>query len=641
MFGGYMGRVLWVDLSSGKLTDEPLSEELCLKYLGGYGIGARLIYDRQRAGTDPLGPESILGVATGPLTGTPAVIGSRFTVMGKSPLTGTWGDANAGGHFGPTLKQAGYDAVFLTGTSDAPVYLIIDDGKPDLRSAARLWGKTTYETEDILKREHGDDVQVVSIGPSGERGSLISCVIHDKGRAAARFGLGAVMGAKKIKAIAVRGSTKVPMACGEKVNALRRKYLHQITVEKVGFSQAYMVGTPGFTTTAALNGDSPVKNWAGACLADFREDMAKALGHEHLFRYRTKKYGCWRCPIVCGGIVRVGGSRYSVEEAHQPEYETMSAFGPNCMNFNVESIIKANDICNSYGLDTISAGALVAFAMECYDKGLLTRRDTDGLDLSWGNPEAIVKLTERIARNEGLGAVLSLGLEKAAKTIGKGAEEFAVHVRGEAIAMHDPRFEPAMAVIYKMFPGKHIQASQFCKPPGLHEGMPSFGTDREKQTGRGKALKLYECLCNVVNCSGVCLFGYLSTYVDCIPEFLAAVTGAPWDLESAIKAGERISNMRQAFNIREGVNLIKTPFPVRVLGKPPLEKGPTAGFTVDMELILSEYLQAMGWSHDEARPSMEKLVELGMEDVARGLERCLEPGRSMGYSDAVCRAPKS
>ncbi|MEW6227783.1 MAG: aldehyde ferredoxin oxidoreductase family protein [Bacillota bacterium] len=619
MLGGYMGRVLRVDLSSGKFEDEPLSEEQCLNYLGGYGIGLRLIYDRQRPGADPLGPESILAFATGPLTGTPALIGSRFTVMGKSPLTGTWGDANAAGYFGPALKQAGYDGVFFTGASDTPVYLLIDNGKPEIRSAFSLWGKTTYETEDMLKREHGDDIQVACIGPAGEKGSLISCVIHDKGRAAGRFGLGAALGAKKIKAVAVRGSAEVPVACVEGMKDLRKKYLHQMTVEKVGASSVYAIGTPCLTAPAALNGDSPVRNWAGACSADFGAEAARPLQHENLFRYRTKKYGCWRCPIACGGIVAVESALYRVEEAHQPEYETMSAFGPNCMNSDIESIIKANDICNSYGLDTISTGALVAFAMECYEKGFLTPEDADGLDLSWGNPEAVVKLTEKIARREGLGAILSLGLDKAARAIGKGADEFAIHVRGDAIAMHDPRFEPALAVIYKMFPGKHIQASQFCKPPGLDEGIPGFGADREKQAGRGKALKLLECLCNVVNCSGVCLFGYLSTYVDCIPEFLTAVTGVRWSLEDTVKAGERISNLRQAFNIREGANLIKSPFPSRVLGSPPLDKGPTAGFKVDMELILSEYLDAMGWSRDEARPSTERLVQLGMEDVARDL----------------------
>lgn len=619
MVGGYAGKILWVDLTSGKLEAEPLTKQLCRDYLGGYGFGLRFIYDRQKPGIDALSPDSVVGLATGPLSGTPAVIGTRFTLMGKSPLTGTWGDANGAGYFGPMLKRAGYDAIFFSGVSSKPVYLFIDNGKAELRCASSIWGKTTYETEDVLKREHGHDLQVASIGPAGEKLSLISCVIHDKGRAAARFGLGALLGSKRVKAVAVRGSMEIPLARPELVNELRRKYVNQIRVEKVGFSEAYMVGTPGYTAAGAVNGDSPVRNWSGAGAVDFTPETAMNLEHGKLFAYRTKKYGCWRCPIVCGGVLKIETGLYQIQEAHQPEYETMAAFGSNCMNSNIESIAKANDICNAYGIDTISAGALVAFAMECYERGIIKKSDADGIDLTWGNPDAVVRLTQKIADREGLGQILSLGLEKAAQIIGRGAEEFAVHVRGDAIAMHDPRFEPAMAVIYKMFSGKHIQASQFCKPPGLDDNIPDFGMDRERQAGRGRHLRVLECLCNIANCSGACLFGYLSTYVECLPEFLGAVTGDEWTLERAVSVGERISNMRQAFNVREGVNLIKTPFPSRALGLPPLENGPTAGFTVDMDTILSEYLDAMGWSRDEARPSKEKLLKLGMEDIARDL----------------------
>jgi len=619
MLGGYVGKMLWVDLSKGTLINEPLDKDLCLKYLGGYGIGMRLIYNRQQPEIDPLDPMSIICFGTGPLTGTPAVIGSRFTVMSKSPLTGTWGDSNCGGYFGPMLKQSGYDMVFFEGASDTPVYLFIDNGKPELKNASMLWGKTTYETEDILKKIHGKGTQVVSIGPAGERLCQISCIIHDKGRAAGRFGLGAILGSKKIKAIAVKGKIKVPIAYPEKVDSLRKKYIDQIRVEKLGFAELYKIGTPTFTETGALNGDSPVKNWSGSCSVDFKADMAKKLGTENLFKYRTKKYGCWQCPIVCSGMVKIENSKYKIKKTHQPEYETLSVFGSNCMNSNIESIIKVNDICNSYGIDTISTGAMVAFAMECYEKGLISQKDSEGLKLSWGNPEAIVKLTEKIAKGEGIGKLFSYGLKKASEAIGKGAEELAVHVRGEAIAMHDPRFEPAMAVIYKMFPGKHIQTSQFCKPVGINGGIPDFGVDREKQIKRGKGIRLLECLCNVVNCSGVCLFGYLSTFVDCIPEFLTAVTGQKYQLDDIIEIGERISNMRQAFNIREGVNIVKDSFPSRALGIPPLDKGPTAGFTVKIEDILSEYLDSMEWSRDEARPNREKLTELGMENVIKDL----------------------
>jgi len=619
MLGGYMGRILWIDLSERKLTEQCLDEKMCRDYLGGYGIGMRMIYDNQKASLDPLDPGSIVAFGTGPLTGSPAVIGSRFTVMGKSPISQTWGDANSGGYFGPALKRAGYDMVFLTGASDTPVYLSIDNGRAELKDALELWGMTTYEVDSTLKGLYGRDSQVACIGPAGERGSLLSCIIHDRGRAAARSGFGAVLGSKKVKAIVVRGDEVVPVADAEKAKALRSKYVRQIRVEHVGSSQLYMIGTPALFGLCALGGDAPVKNWSGACLGDFDQSQIESLHHDNFYKFKTKKYGCFGCPIACSGTFDIAEGPYAVSHSHQPEYETISAFGSNCMNSNPESIIKANDICNSYGLDTIGTGSMIAFAMEAYEKGLISAEDAGGLDLSWGNPDAVVKLAEDIALGRGLGEVLSMGLERAAEAIGGDAESFAVHVQGEAIAMHDPRFEPTMSVIYRMFPGKHIQASQFCKPPAFDDEIPGYGADRERQAGRGTQLKSLECLCNVVNCAGVCVFGYLSTHVDCVPEFLSAVTGVDMGVPEAIEVGERISNMRQAFNIREGVNLVKTKVPARVLGAPPLGAGPTAGFSVDSDLILSEYLDAMRWSHEDGRPSKERLLELGMEDVARDL----------------------
>ena len=619
MLGGYMGKILWVDLSENKLREEYLDEDMCRSYLGGIGIGMRLIYDNQEEGIDPLCPDSIIGIGTGPLTGSPAIIGSRFMVMGKSPVSGTWGDANSGGYFGPVLKQAGYDMVFIRGAAESPVYIVIENGKAGIRDARELWGMTTDQVESTLKRLYGSKSQVACIGPAGEMGSLISCIIHDEGRAAARSGFGAVLGKKKVKAIVVRGDMKVPVSDYERTQQLRKKYMKQIRVDHVGSSELYMVGTPALFTLCALGGDTPIKNWKGASLVDFSKAQIDLLHHDNFYKYRTKKYGCFQCPIVCSGIFDLTEGPYTATNVHQPEYETIAAFGSNCMNTSPESIIKANDICNKYGLDTIGAGSMIAFAMEAYERGLLSKDDTGGYDLTWGNPDAIIRLTEDMALGRGLGKILSAGPEKAAEFIGKEAREFAVHVRGESIAMHDPRHEPSMSVIYRMFPGKHIQASQFCKPPEFNDEIPFYGTDREKQEGRGTWLKSLECLCNVVNAAGVCVFGYLSTTVDCIPEFISSIVGLECGVPEALEIGERISNMRQAFNVREGVNLVRTYFPQRALGIPPLKGGPTEGFTVDSELILSEYLDAMNWSHEDGRPSKAKLDELGMADIIRDL----------------------
>ncbi|AYO29204.1 hypothetical protein D2962_00060 [Biomaibacter acetigenes] len=613
MGDGYMGRVLWVDLCKKKVWDEQLDDDMKFNYLGGYGIALKVILSRQKRGADPLGKDSICGVMTGPLTGSGSIIGSRFTVFGKSPLTGTWGDANSGGYFGPQLKRAGYDGVFITGASDVPVYIFIDSGRAEIVDASDLWGKDTFETDEMLKKKHGKDTQIACIGPAGEKKNMFSAVITDKGRAAARFGLGALWGSKNLKCIVVKGNIPIKVADEELLKNLRKKYTDQIIKEHVGASAAYQIGTPGYTAAGALNGDSPVKNWKGVCGIDFTQDDASRIAVDKLFKYRTKKYGCYRCPIVCGGLVSIKEGPYAVKETHQPEYETMAAFGSNCGNSNLESIIAANDICNRYGIDTISTGAAVAFAIECYENGLLTDEDTGGLKLAWGDHASIVELTRQIACSEGLGALLSRGLNEAARSIGGDAEKYAVHVMGDAIAMHDPRFEPAMGIIYKMFPGKHIQAAQFCSPPGLKEAVIGFGTEKENVKERVFQLKILECLCNIVNASGSCLFGFLSTTSECIGEFLTAVTGREWTNQKMIEVGERISNLRQLFNIREDANPVTARFPERALGNPPLKKGPTEGFTVDMETLMKEYLKLMNWN-EKGIPERHNLVRLKIDN---------------------------
>ena len=479
-----------------------------------------------------------------------------------------------------------------------------------------MWGATTYQVDTVLKSRHGSDAQVACIGPAGENGSLISCVMHDRGRAAARSGFGAVLGSKKLKALVVRGNTPIPVADRLRTDALRSKYMRQIRVEHVGSSSLYMEGTPALFTICALGGDAPVKNWGGACLADFTQEQIEQLSPT-ISTNRVKKYGCHGCPIACSGVFTVPDGPFAAKDTHQPEYETIAAFGSNCMNSNPESIIKANDICNEYGLVQSAPGPW----SRCH--GGIRKTDRQGRyrrhRADVGNPDAIVKLVEDIARGRGLGKTLAMGPEKAAAAIGGGAESFAIHMKGESLAMHDPRFEPTMSVIYRMFPGKHIQASQFCKPPAFDDAIPGYGADREMQAGRGTQLKSLECMCNTVNSAGVCLFGYLSTTADCIPEFISSIVGFECGMEEALEIGERISNMRQAFNIREGANLVKAAFPERALGAPPLEGGPTAGFTADANLILAEYLDAMRWSREDGRPSRERLCELGMADIADDL----------------------
>jgi aldehyde:ferredoxin oxidoreductase len=616
MARGYMGKVLFADLSKNKLRDEALDEKLCRQFIGGYGIGARILFSRQKAGVDPLGPNNTFGILSGPFTGTPALSGTRFTAVGKSPLTGGWGDANSGGYFGAFLKFAGYDALFFAGISAKPVYLFINNGKAELRDAAHIWGKDTRQTEDILKSELGKDVEVACIGPSGENLSLISAVFN-RTRTAARSGLGAVMGSKKLKAVAVKGNMKVPLASEEKTKELRKKWQAELGGHIVWLKP---FGTPFLVDIGVQSGDSPVKNWTGVGVIDFPD--FQPLVKEAVIERTEKKYACYMCPIGCGGYMKAGTGEYKYAAgARRPEYETTAMFGTNCLNNNLESIIKAADICDRYGIDTISAGAAIALAIECYEKGIITEKDTDGIEMTWGNHKAIVAMTEKLAKREGFGDVLADGVKAAAEKIGRGAEQYAIHVGGQELPAHDPKNAFFYATSYRLdpTPGRHFVGSELSDAPGHPAGLlPKF--DLKSFSGRGEARRIGSNFHQVVVCTGTCLFVYWAfPNVDPIAEFMRAVTG--WDVtnEELLTTGERISNIRHAFNIREGLNPLEFKVPDRVLGKPPLKEGPVAGVTVDEDTMIKDYLTAMDWDLKTAKPSKKKLLELGLDDVAQEL----------------------
>ena len=616
MARGYMGKVLFVDLSKNELKDEALDEKLCRQFIGGYGIGARILFSRQKAGVDPLGPDNTLGFLTGPFTGTPALSGTKHTIVGKSPLTGGWGDASSGGYFGAFLKFAGYDALFFTGISAKPVYLFINNGKAELRDAAHIWGKDTRQTEEILKSELGKDVEVACIGPSGEKLSHIAAVLS-KNRTAARSGLGAVMGSKKLKAVAVKGKMKVPLANEEKTKELRKKWQAELGGHIVWLKP---FGTSFLVDIGVQSGDSPVKNWTGVGVIDFPD--FQPLAKEAVMERTDRKFACYMCPIGCGGYMKAGTGEYKYAAgARRPEYETTAMFGTNCLNNNLESIIKAGDICDRYGLDTISAGAAIALAIEGYEKGLITKSDTDGIEMTWGNHKSIVAMTEKLAKREGFGDVLADGVKAAAERIGRGADQYAIHVGGQELPAHDPKHAFNFATSYRLdpTPGRHFVGSELSDAPGHPAGLlPKF--DLKSFSGRGGARRIGSNFHQVVVCTGMCLFVYWAfPNVDPIAEFMRAVTG--WEVtdDELLQTGERISNLRQAFNIREGLNPLEFKVSDRVLGRPPLKEGPVAGVTVDEDTMIREYLTAMDWDFKTAKPSKKKLLELGLEDVAQEL----------------------
>ncbi len=612
MARGFAGKMLWVDLSKEELKDEVLDEELGRQFMGGYGLGARILFSRQKAGVDPLGPDNILGFTTGVLTGTDALGGSRYILVGKSPLTGGWGDANSGGNVGPYLKFAGYDAVFFTGIAEKPVYLYIDNGKAEIRDAAHLWGKDSFETEDILRGELGKDVEVACIGPSGEMVSLIAGVMNNKGRTAARSGLGAVMGSKKLKAIALKGSMKVPVADEKKASEMRKRHL--AGMDPPPFMKNF--GTPGLFNMSCEFDDAPCQNWAGTAVVDFPD--YKDISAEPLIAKQERKYGCWHCPIACGGHMKAGTGEYQYEAgAHKPEYETLAMFGSNCLNSNLESIIKINDICNRYGLDTISTGASIAFTIECYENGLITQKDTDGLEMTWGNHRSIVAMTEKLAKREGFGGIIADGVRIAAERIGKGSEKYAMHIGGQEIPAHDSRGGHGFAIGYgaEPTPARHTQSGEGPLPRGT---VPEF--DRSTFKGRGEPHKIGSSFNQVMNAAGCCMvvFGDGYGHADWLVEAIGVITGWDFTREELLKTGERIDNMRQAFNVREGVKL-PFQFPDRMMGIPPKEVGPRAGITLDRDEVFNEYLTAMDWDIKTGKPSKKKLLELGLEDVAQEL----------------------
>jgi len=594
MLGGYMGKLLFVDLSKGDIKEEVPEERLYQDFMGGYGLGARVLYSRQPGGVDPLGPESIIGFVTGPLTGMRGmVMAPRFTVVGKSPLTGGWGDANSGGYFGPYLKFAGYDAVFFSGVSPKPVYLFVDNGQAELRDAGHLWGKDSRETDEGLKSELGGNVAVACIGPAGERLSLISSIMHDIGSAAARSGLGAVMGSKRLKAVAARGTMEVPIPDKEKVTRASKEFLGQYMGDY--YERFKKWGTCGDNANAALNGDSPVKNWAGVGVVDFPN--AKAIGGDAMIAIQERKHGCLWCPIRCKGVMKAGGLKGFPYEAgsHKPEYETSAAFGMLLLNDNLESIVKANDICNRYGLDTISAGATIAFAVECYENGIISKEDTGGIELGWGKSQAVVAMTEQMARREGFGAVLADGVKRAAERIGRGAERYAIHSGGQELAMHDPRLMSIFATAYECdsAPGRHTS--------GAMDAM-------------------YSSVMRIMDTSGMCMLQWISAPQVDMAKIISAALGREVSMQDLMKTGERISHIRQAFNAREGIDPQSRKMSLgRPVGNPPLQAGPTANVTVDAEGMRVKYFEGMGWDLKTGKPSRERLMASGLDDVAQDL----------------------
>jgi aldehyde:ferredoxin oxidoreductase len=660
MSKGYMGKVMWVNLSQKRVDYEDIPDEMYEKFLSGYGLGAKILFDNIPPGADPLGPENILGFCAGLLTGTPSIMTGRWMVVAKSPLTGGWGDANCGGDLSPAIKRAGVDAIFFTGISEGPVYLMVDGDKVEIRDASGIWGKDTVETEDAIRKDLGDEkgqFRIACIGPAAERLSLISGISNDKGRFAARSGLGSVMGSKKLKAIAVKGKSKIEAQDSERIKDLSKAFSRSLNradfvmkilngrllkgagwLFRVAPPQAMMgdtyrlvlkkYGTAGITSLSSENGDSPVKNFSGAGFRDFPLGRAGKISDDAVIKYEEKKYGCYSCPIRCGGIIKVKEGPYPLEESHKPEYETLCVFGAYCLCDDVYTILKINDLCNRGGLDTISAGVAVGFAIECFEQGILTKEDTGGLELRWGAGETILKLVEKMIKREGIGDLLADGVKRAAEKIGKGSEKYAMHAGGQELPMHDPRFDPGYGTAYisEPTPGRHtisgLTWQEMMRMDRYFSGAKKIPLSYSKQgrlSPKGKVTNqvLNSKFMQIINSVGMCMFGVNIGPRAPLFEWLNAATGWTKSPDEYLEVGERIETLRHSFNVREGIKPKDFKINPRAVGDPPLEYGPHAKVTVDLEAMKRNFYDAFDWDYETGKPSRDRLEKLGLHEVIK------------------------
>ena len=660
---GYMGKILHVDLTTGKTRVEKIPDGTYERFLSGAGLAAKVLFDAIPKGADPLGPDNVLGLVSGLLTGTGAFLTGRWMVTGKSPLTGGYGEANCGGTFSPAIKRCGYDGIFFRGISQRPVYLRILEDKPELVDASHVWGKDAVEAERMIQDELGDKrVRVAVIGQAGEKLSRISGVCNDRGRIAARSGLGAVMGSKRLKAVALLGKDPIEVSDPERIKSLNERFMKWFKtgesferrvpsgfftlmgrffrVSPIGMAQdgnlAKMAfrqfGTIVTNVLSSENGDSPVKNWKGAGYRDFPINTHSGkLDPQRILERQFRKYHCFSCPVGCGGLCKVTSGPYPLEETHKPEYETCCSFGALLLNNDLDAIFKINEMLNRAGMDTISAGVTVAFAMECYENGMLSRKDLDGIDLSWGNAQGVIQLLQKMIDREGIGDVLADGVKRAAERIGKGSEMYAMHAGGQELSMHDARLDPGFLVSYELepTPGRHTNISyQWAELFAMHKvfkGLPKppqFYRVKEKYNPQGKQVlqAAGSKYVQMANGLGACLFGLQLAGNLPLVEYANAAAGWNFRPEDYLRIGERIQNVRQAFNAREGILPMKDfSMNPRAAGNPPMTYGPLKGVRLDRERLTGDFCRAMGWDEGTGIPTKAKLEELGLQEISKAL----------------------
>ncbi|NOR82532.1 MAG: aldehyde ferredoxin oxidoreductase [Ardenticatenales bacterium] len=611
---GFMGRILRVDLTNARVSEEPLSERYTRMFLGGSGLATKYLFDELEKGVDPLGPDNKIIYMTGPLTGTISPSSGRFSAVTKSPLTGLWGEANSGGQWGCDLKRAGFDGIIIEGVAPRPVYLVVDHGKAELRDAEGIWGTSVAETTKSIKDALGRRFNVSCIGVAGENLVRYSAILNDVHRALGRCGLGAVMGSKRLKAIAVAGDQKSTLAdresfreAAKRASDFANESLLKMTLE--------VYGTAMVLDLVNVKGGLPTRNWqSGTC--SYADAINGPAINETILVGRK---ACFACPIACGRVIEVKSGKYACQ-GEGPEYESIGALGAMCDVSDLEAITYAHLVCNDYGLDTVSTGSTIAFSMECYEKGILTTAETNGLALEFGDADVMIELIHKIAKREGIGDLLAEGTRRVSEKLGRGSQKFAMHVKGLELPAYDCRATKITGLAFATANrgGDHItayiQGPTFLDLPFLIVEESTIQDVTVENPAEARVVKEMEDALTVFDSVGCCKFLGMALMAEDVAPIIAHATGWSFGASDFRKAGERIYNLARAFNVREGCTRADDTLPDRLLEEPLLE-GPAKGLVVDLEPLLDAYYEFRGWHPGTGSPTAEKLEELGLEDV--------------------------
>jgi len=619
---GYHGKLLRVDLTSRSIEVQELDDALLKAYIGGVGVAVRLLYDETGPETDPLGPENVLIALTGPYTGTRVPSATRHHLVARSPLTGLLGESSVGGSWAARFKATGYDGIAVTGRADKPVYLWIHDDGVEIRDAEPIWGQGAEASADWLRSRTARKAAFAVIGPAGERLARIASVPHVGNivRAAGRTGLGAVMGSKNLKAMAAFGTKSAPLADPEGLRQSVREVLPHVRDATETFST---YGTAGGVEKYEYMGNFPLQNWRGSRWEEGAKRISGVTMYETVL---SGKRACLGCPIACGRHVEITEGPFAPLDCEGPEYETVGTMGGECLVDDLEAICKANELCNRYGLDTISTGSVIAFAMEAFEKGIITTAETDGLELTWGSGEALVEMVHRIGKREGLGELLGEGVKRAAEELGHNAVEFAVHVKGLEPSAHDPRRFWSQALSYATNARGACHNRSWGHAYELGLNVPEIGIPESHESYQMEGLAEFTAkLQNFQSVNDtliICRFTQVGNAVSAtnLVDWFNLITGRDVDIWDLMEVGERIFNLKRLYNTRLGISRKDDFLPPRFLTLNRDDEELTNQLP-PIGQMLSDYYAYRGW-REEGIPTQEKLAELGL---GNGSTRSAEP----------------